>query len=170
LATEQTELLLRLMYSSVCAPDMTPQDLTQIFETGDRNNSRERITGALITNRQLNIHYMEGPEEAVRALWARIQNDTRHHSIVQLYEHVLQGPRLFPDRAMLRGQASKQEILAMVRSAYLRADASSQPEWAQSIGPFMILLDGEFSHVYAGDTSESASGNASAGTSGADGK
>jgi hypothetical protein len=83
----------------------------------------------------------------------RIQNDARHHSIVQLYEQVLQAPRMFPKWALLRGQASKQEMLAMVRSAYLRADGSSRPEWAQSIGPLMILLDGEFSHMYAGGTS-----------------
>jgi Sensors of blue-light using FAD len=161
LATKQTELLLRLMYSSVSAPEMTPQALNQIFEAAIRNNQRDEITGALIANGRLNIQYLEGPEAAVRALWARIQSDSRHHSIVQLYEQVLQAPRLFPEWAMLRGQASKQEMLAMVRSAYLRADASARPEWAQSIGPLMILLDGEFSHVYAGDTSLDGTGDGS---------
>ncbi len=124
-----------------------------------RNNQREDITGVLVANGRLNIQYLEGPEVAVRALWARIQSDTRHHSIVQLYEQVMQAPRLFPKWAMLRGQASKQEMLAMVRSAYLSADAASRPEWAQSIGPLMILLDGEFSHVYAGDASDDAAAN-----------
>jgi hypothetical protein len=151
LAAKSTVPLLRLMYCSVSAPEMTPQALTQIFEVAVRNNQRDDITGALLSNGGLYMQYLEGPEVAVRALWVRIQADTRHHSIVQLYEQVLQAPRLFPHWALLRGQATKQEMLAMVRSAYLRADASSRPEWAQSIGPLMILLDGEFSHVYAGD-------------------
>jgi Sensors of blue-light using FAD len=145
------------MYSSVSAPDMTPLSLNQIFEVAVRNNQRDGITGALIANGRLNMQYIEGPEAAVRALWARIQNDTRHHSIVQLYEQVLQAPRLFPKWALLRGQASKQEMLAMVRSAYLRADASSRPDWAQSIGPLMILLDGEFSHMYSADAAGDSS-------------
>jgi Sensors of blue-light using FAD len=148
LAAKSTELLLRLMYSSVSAPELTPQALNQIFEVAARHNQRDHITGALIANGRLNIQYFEGPALAVRALWARIQLDTRHHSIVQLYEQELQAPRLFPQWAMLRGQATKQEMLAMVRSAYLRADAAARPEWAQSIGPLMILLDGEFSHAY----------------------
>lgn len=149
------------MYSSVSGPEMTPQALAHIFKAAERNNQRDRITSALISNKSLNIHYIEGPQAAVRALWARVQNDSRHHCIVQLYEQVLQAPRLFPKWAMLRGQASKQEMLAMVRSAYLRAYASSRPEWAQSIGPLMILLDGEFSHFYAGE----ASGDVSRGDS-----
>ena len=163
MATKQTESLLRLMYSSVSAPEMTRQALHQIFEIAIRNNQRDKITGALIANGRLNIQYLEGPEAAVRALWVRIQSDTRHHSLVQLYEQILQAPRLFPKWALLRGQASKQEMLAMVRSAYLRADASPRPEWAQGIGPLMILLDGEFSHAYTDDTSGDASGDASGG-------
>lgn len=151
MATKSSELLLRLMYSSVSAPELTQQALNQIFEAATRNNQRDHITGALIANGRLNIQYLEGPALAVRALWARIQADTRHHSIVQLYEQELQAPRLFPQWALLRGQASKQEMLAMVRSAYLRADAAARPEWAQSIGPLMILLDGEFSHAYTND-------------------
>ncbi len=153
MATKKTELLLRLMYSSVSAPEMTPQALGQIFEVAERNNQRDHITGALIANARLNIQYLEGPQAAVRALWAKIQRDPRHHSIVQLYELELKAPRLFPQWSLLRGQASKQEMLAMVRSAYLLADAADRPEWAQSIGPLMILLDGEFSHAYAGQAS-----------------
>ena len=137
------------MYSSVSAPELTHDLLDHIFELAQRNNLRDQITGALIANGRLNIQYLEGPAPAVRALWARLQADTRHHSIVQLYEQELQAARLFPKWALLRGQASEQEILAMVRSAYLYADAAARPQWAQSIGPLMILLDGEFSHAYA---------------------
>jgi hypothetical protein len=143
------------MYSSVSAPELTQRALTQIFEVATRNNQRDQITGALIANGRFNIQYLEGPAPVVRALWDRIQADTRHHSVVQLYEKELKAPRLFPKWALLRGQASKQEMLAMVRSAYLLADAAARPEWAQSIGPLMILLDGEFSHVYSHDADHS---------------
>jgi hypothetical protein len=151
LAPKHHELLLRLMYCSVSAAEMTPQVLDQIFDAGTRNNQRHNITGSLISNGRLNMHFLEGPETAVRALWEKIQSDTRHHSIVQIFEQKLQGPRLFPKWALLRGQASKQEMLAMVRCAYLSADAAAWPEWSHSIGPLMILLDGEFGHMYSGD-------------------
>ena len=158
MATKPAEFLLRLMYSSVSAPELTPATLTKIFEKAVRRNHRDHITGALVVNRRQNIQYIEGPAAAVRDLWARIQADTRHHSVVQLYEQEVNGPRLFPLWPMLRGQASKQEMLALVRSAYLLADTPTKPDWAQSIGPLMILLDGEFSYAYT-DEQEDTDGN-----------
>jgi Sensors of blue-light using FAD len=155
LVIKPAELLLRLMYSSVSAPELTQKALAEILEASVRHNHRDHITGALVANGAQMIQYLEGPAGAVHKLWTRIQADTRHHSIVQLYEQEVHAMRLFPKWPMLRGHASKQEMLAMVRSAYLLADTPAKPDWAQSIGPLMILLDGEFSYAYTGEDSDS---------------
>jgi hypothetical protein len=144
-----SEKLLRLMYSSVSAPQLNAAALDTIYQAAQQHNQAHRITGLWLVNQRLNIHYLEGPAQTLRALWARIQADPRHHSVVQLLEQELTAPRLFPTCALLRGKASRQEMLAMVRSAYLRVDAVPKPEWAQGIGPLMILLDGEFEHAYS---------------------
>jgi Sensors of blue-light using FAD len=144
---EATEPLLRLMYCSISAPTMTRKGLDDIYSTALANNQARNLTGALITDKRLNIQYLEGPAPVLRALWERIQADTRHHSLVQLYEDEQVGHRWFPGCPLSHFTASRPEILAMVRSAYLNA-GTPKPAWSQSIGPLMILLDGEFSHAY----------------------
>jgi hypothetical protein len=151
---ENSETLLRVMYSSVSSPTLTRDALLEIYAQSKLRNQARAITSVWVSNKRLNIQYFEGPQDAVRQLWVRLQADTRHHSIVQLAQQLIAGPRLFPDSALLHGPASRQDMLALVRSAYERADALSRPDWAKGIGPLMILLDGEFSHAYAAPDDE----------------
>jgi hypothetical protein len=144
--------LLRLMYASVSTAPLTHGTLNAIFDTSERNNTAHHITGVLMCDGRLNIQVFEGPEPAVRTLWARIQADPRHHCIVQLLEEHNIPARRFAQWAMLRGQSSRAEMLALVRNAYLatsQTEDHTRPAWSQSIAPLMILLDGEFSHAYA---------------------
>jgi Sensors of blue-light using FAD len=143
-----SEALLRLMYCSISAPSLTRGGLEAIHQAAVIKNQAQGITGALITDKRLNIQFLEGPGPAVRSLWARIQADPRHHCIVQLQEEEQLGPRWFPDLPMRHSHASRAEMLAMVRSAYLKVATNPRPVWSQSIAPLMVLLDGEFSHPY----------------------
>jgi Sensors of blue-light using FAD len=142
------EALLRLMYCSISAPTMTGSDLQDIHQAAVNKNQAQGITSALVTDRRLNIHLLEGPAPAVRALWERIQVDPRHHCIVQLHEAEQPSQRWFPDIPMRHSHAPRAEMLAIVRSAYLKSNTNPRPTWSQSIAPLMILLDGEFSHPY----------------------
>jgi hypothetical protein len=151
-ALQTSEPLLRLMYASVSTAPLTHGGLNAIFDTSVRNNTAHHITGVLMCDGRLNIQVLEGPELAVRTLWTRIQADPRHHCIVQLYEEHSVTTRRFAQWAMLRGQSSRPEMLALVRNAYLatgQTDDHARPTWSQGIAPLMILLDGEFSHAYA---------------------
>jgi Sensors of blue-light using FAD len=143
-------VLLRLMYASVSAGPLTHGQLYAVFEQALRNNARDGITGVLLADGRLNVHYIEGAEAVVLALWARIQADPRHHSIVLLHQALGATKRLFPQHALLRGQASRAEILSLVRSAYQLTEGATRPAWAHAIAPLIILLDGEFGHAYAG--------------------
>ncbi len=148
-STASAPLLLQLMYSSVSQDMPTETRLEDLFATCRRNNTRDGITGALMCSGRLNIQFLEGPEDTVLPLWQRIQNDMSHHSVVQLHHNLSAQGRLFSDWAMLRGKSSRQEMMALVRGAYLKAKKQDSPSWAFGIGPLLILLDGEFSGAYA---------------------
>lgn len=140
------------MYASVSTAPLTHGILDTIFVTSVRNNARDGITGVLMCSGRLNIQVLEGSEQAVRGLWVRLQADPRHHCIVQLHEDNKITTRRFAQWAMLRGQSSRAEMLALVRNAYLAAspaEGTARPAWSQGIAPLMILLDGEFSHAYS---------------------
>jgi hypothetical protein len=64
------------------------------------NNARAGVTGALVCRADLYLQMLEGPEEAVRKIYASICKDDRHMEIRQRFlEPVTE--RMFPDWAML---------------------------------------------------------------------
>ena len=78
--------------------------LAGILLSARRNNPRDGITGALICRHDLYLQLIEGPEESIDALLARIMKDDRHNDVrVLLSTDVDQ--RLFPEWAMLDDQA-----------------------------------------------------------------
>ena len=141
--------LLRIMYSSVMPKNLDEKELNLLLAQSVANNKRDDITGVLMVDRALYIQYIEGPQEAVRALWQRIGQDTRHHLIVQLYEEEGLQPRLFGQWAMLRGNASRAEMLSLIRNAYIQSDTLPRPAWSLAIAPLIILLDSAYSQAYA---------------------
>ena len=141
--------LLRLMYSSVNIQEFDTQSLEDLLSTCVINNQLSDITGVLMVNGLLNVQYIEGPDQAIRTLWDRICSDKRHHCIVQLYEEQGDLSRLFADWAMLKGQASRSEMLELIRQAYIRSDLQPRPAWSLAIAPLVILLDPQYSVAYA---------------------
>ncbi len=74
--------------------------LAGILMQARRNNPRNGITGALICRQDMYIQLIEGPNDAIDALFARISGDDRHTNVqVMLSEEVVE--RMFPDWAML---------------------------------------------------------------------
>jgi hypothetical protein len=68
------------------------------------NNRRDDITGALICRHDLYLQLIEGPAEAIDALYARIVNDDRHADVRLLLVRDF-AARLFPTWAMLDDEA-----------------------------------------------------------------
>jgi Sensors of blue-light using FAD len=73
--------------------------LTGILASARRNNVRDAITGSLICREDLFIQLLEGPEDLVNALFARIARDDRHTELNKLFAGMADA-RLFPDWAM----------------------------------------------------------------------
>ena len=141
--------LLRIMYSSVTQTAWNKKDMQSLFAQCVKNNKHDDITGVLMVDGVLNIQYIEGPELAIRSLWQRLCEDSRHHLIVQLYEEEGMLPRLFGQWAMLHGQSSRAEMLSLIRNSYLAVDTIPKPAWSLAMAPLIILLDSNYAHAYA---------------------
>ena len=78
--------------------------LAGILSVARRNNPRDGITGALICRNDLYLQMIEGPADAIDALYSRIQADDRHFDVRLLLEEPM-GERLFPGWGMLDDEA-----------------------------------------------------------------
>ncbi len=76
----------RLIYSSRIEIPLARRasEIDAILASARRHNLRASITGALLVNRVCFVQIMEGPLEAVRESFARIQRDPRHSQLMVL--------------------------------------------------------------------------------------
>ena len=74
----------RLLYISTARTILSPEELRQILLVSRRNNGAAGVTGLLVVGGKRFLQALEGPEEAVRATFARIERDPRHFAIVKL--------------------------------------------------------------------------------------
>ncbi|NNL18678.1 MAG: BLUF domain-containing protein [Boseongicola sp.] len=81
--------------------------LAGILLDARRCNSRDGITGALVCRHDIFVQLLEGPEDAVRATFRRIERDDRHVNVVQLVGEGI-SERLFGDWAMLHDPADSE--------------------------------------------------------------
>lgn len=84
--------MINLIYMSSAVNLFTDDDLTELLRISRQNNKRSGITGMLLYNDGNFLQVLEGPPEAVRALYDRICRDPRHHNIIKLYEKPIDKP------------------------------------------------------------------------------
>jgi len=70
-----------------------------ILSTSRRHNSEVSVTGALLFNEDWFVQYLEGAQDAVRAIFARIEADSRHEGVKILFEGFTT-ERRFPEWSM----------------------------------------------------------------------
>ncbi|MEM6278949.1 MAG: BLUF domain-containing protein [Verrucomicrobiota bacterium] len=74
--------LCRLVYKSTTSWDLlNNQVLAKLAETSARNNAAEKITGLLILSDETFLQVLEGPDEAVNALYGKIVKNPLHHDV-----------------------------------------------------------------------------------------
>jgi hypothetical protein len=74
--------------------------LAGILSEARRNNREHGITGALICRQDMYIQLVEGPEDAIDALYERIRRDDRHIEVT-LEASAIVEERMFPEWDML---------------------------------------------------------------------
>lgn len=100
--------VLTIVYVSAATRPMSEDELEELLTQAREKNSRLGITGILLYHDGNFMQMLQGPQDAVRALYASIEVDPRHHMVIPLV--VESGlPREFADWAMACGRLDAQE-------------------------------------------------------------
>lgn len=81
-------MLISLIYGSTATAPFSEAELTTLLAKSRKNNEALGVTGMLLYRNSNFLQVLEGEEQAVRALYAKIAKDPRHHStvIIRTYE------------------------------------------------------------------------------------
>ena len=93
--------LIRLAYTSRLNPSVTEADIDGLAASAAAFNRDHGITGVLAIENRMVCQILEGPDAAVRALFASICRDPRHSGIVELTAHPIEAP-YYEDWGMAR--------------------------------------------------------------------
>jgi hypothetical protein len=88
-----------LVYVSSAVVPFSPSDLADLLAKSHKNNSALGITGMLLYKDGNFMQVLEGEEKAVRTLYAKIGDDSRHRGVLTLLQGQV-GEREFPDWSM----------------------------------------------------------------------
>ena len=98
-----------VLYRSRATPAPAEADLQALLEWSRTYNKDHRITGLLLYSDGRFVQLFEGPEAAVRTLFAHIQLDSRHTQVITLSDGP--GPqRWFADWHMAFGRVEAPEL------------------------------------------------------------
>ena len=91
--------MISLAYASSASSYFSEDELARLLENSRSKNARLELTGALLYENGRFIQVLEGPEAAVRALYAKIKTDPRHRGFHMVSNERIT-TRLFPDWTM----------------------------------------------------------------------
>ena len=115
-----------LVYVSSAVRLFSAEDLRALLETCRKNNAKLGVTGMPLYKDGNFMQVLEGDEEAVRGLYARIVAAPRHRGEITLQEGFAEG-RQFPDWSMgFRDLTSPEERSAPGYSEFLNAPLTGQ--------------------------------------------
>ncbi|MGK3141190.1 diguanylate phosphodiesterase [Pantoea sp. C2G6] len=77
-------MLSTIIYRSHIVPDVPLKFLHELAIKANKINESSSITGILLFNGTHFFQLLEGPEQAVKAVYSRICQDPRHHNLVEL--------------------------------------------------------------------------------------
>jgi hypothetical protein len=78
-----------LLYVSRCTAPLDDAQIFRLYKTAVENNAIEGLTGVLIHDGNVFLQLLEGGEEAVAAMMARLRADPRHCDIEVRDERVI---------------------------------------------------------------------------------
>jgi hypothetical protein len=99
LSQEDLVMPVRLIYRSRISEETTARDMLDIMSTSRSRNREVGITGILLSNGKEFMQILEGPAEAVNALFVKLVEDPRHTRI-ELIHYGRVETRLFDDWRM----------------------------------------------------------------------
>ena len=77
---------LRIVYESQASASLSEAEVIDILRKSQVRNNQDKISGILLFQGRRFLQFIEGPPQAVQALFARIAKDPRHQDIRILSE------------------------------------------------------------------------------------
>ncbi|MCU0925538.1 MAG: BLUF domain-containing protein [Hydrogenophaga sp.] len=78
--------LYEIIYTSLAARDLTPQELAHLLDKARVHNAAQGITGMMVYHRREFMQLLEGEQETVQALYDRIVSDPRHQQLRKIWD------------------------------------------------------------------------------------
>ncbi|MFT7711551.1 Blue light- and temperature-regulated antirepressor YcgF [Clavibacter michiganensis] len=125
------------VYTSTATRDLTDDDLAELLRQCVRNNEESGLTGMLLHRDGRFMQVLEGPDDAVRDVFAVIAADTRHTEVRLLLDESI-SERAFPawkmafrtvDDATVARLEGYDDFLDRPAEAAARPDAPSRARW-----------------------------------------
>ncbi|MFT7767085.1 BLUF domain-containing protein [Clavibacter tessellarius] len=125
------------VYTSTATRDLTDDDLAELLRQCVRNNEESGLTGMLLHRDGRFMQVLEGPDDAVRDVFAVIAADTRHTEVRLLLDESI-SERAFPawkmafrtvDDATVARLEGYDDFLDRPVEAAARPDAPSRARW-----------------------------------------
>lgn len=107
--TGQTSNLIHLIYSSAAATNFTEAEVTSVLAAARSKNSVHDVSGMLLFVDGSFLQVLEGPTNAVDAIFETISSDSRHSQIVTIIRETI-ARRDFSDWSMGYAKATPREL------------------------------------------------------------
>jgi Sensors of blue-light using FAD len=140
----------QLAYCCLVSPCVLALGMEEWIESCTSPNREPQVSGLLMWEGRLMIHWLEAPRPLLDVLWKQIQNDPRQHCLVLLKHEQSIKKRWFARWQMQ--PASRNEMMTIVREARDQAHlagARQQEALQHAIGTLSILLNPELTPIYA---------------------
>lgn len=118
-------MICRIAYASIPRADLAACDVPRIITRARASNERDGIGGTLVFTGAAFVQLIEGPAEAVEALWRRIQDDARHHSL-KLFLDMTDDAAWFPEWRV--GYLYDEDFVRSIASWRARTDPMNDEE------------------------------------------
>ncbi|MBX0290245.1 BLUF domain-containing protein [Hymenobacter sp. HSC-4F20] len=138
-----------LLYCSQARPGLTHADVEDILKESQLYNVKAGITGLLCYSEGGFVQLLEGAQEAVHTLYAKIKRDARHHGVTTLRD-AAGTERWFAQWSMAFTEASPLEYFWLVSHLSPRGSALSLPQ-VPITDPQLLTLLHAFRHVHVPD-------------------
>ncbi len=140
----------QMAYCCIASREIGSLGIIASIQKANQAGAADAISGILMWDERLMIHWLEGTAQALDGLWQQVQNDASQHCVVLLMRRRNAPARLFPN---WRIQAThRQDMMAVVREAKAQASRDPDPQalqWQHAISTLSILLDPKLTTFYA---------------------
>ena len=103
----------RLKYVSRVSNGLDHEDIEDLVAQAERNNLKKDITGILMSAGGLFFQVIEGPDDAIDELYAKLMDDPRHGDVLVIGFETGVKERIFPDWSLGKLDLDKEADLRL---------------------------------------------------------